>query len=195
MGALWIFATGRPRTDGSRPGRTSRASSHRAEWQSVALAVVSVVVIGGDGPWSGRSVFKLAMTGHRYEAVYQHFLGLFMASLRGSPAFVTLIAATLFFVYAVARGVPLAWELLSAGLLARCRLCWPRIIQRRSQASLAGTVSWFATAPTWMARSSAWWYGWAGRGGGVMPSFGKASRALTTSYWGWFSSRWRWPSV
>jgi hypothetical protein len=60
----------------------------------------------------------LAMTGHRYDAVYQHFLGLFMTTLGGSPAFVSLIAATLFFVYAVARGVPLAWELLSAGLLA-----------------------------------------------------------------------------
>ena len=41
------------------------------------------------------------MTGHRYDAVYQHFLRLFVSTLGGSPGFVSLIAATLFFVYAI----------------------------------------------------------------------------------------------
>ncbi len=60
----------------------------------------------------------LAMTGHRYEAVYMQFLDMFMGTLGGSPAFLTLGAATLFLAYAVARRVPLAWELMAVGLTA-----------------------------------------------------------------------------
>ncbi len=60
----------------------------------------------------------LAMTGHRYEAVYMHFLDMFMGTLGGSPAFLTLVAATLFLAYAAARRVPLAWELMAVGLTA-----------------------------------------------------------------------------
>jgi hypothetical protein len=60
----------------------------------------------------------LALTGHRYEPVYQHFLTLFVATLGGSPAFLSLIAATLFLVYAARRGAPLAWELVSLSMIA-----------------------------------------------------------------------------
>jgi hypothetical protein len=60
----------------------------------------------------------LAMTGHRYEAIYMHFLEMFLVTLGGSPAFVTLVAAILFLVYAAARRVPLAWELMAVGLTA-----------------------------------------------------------------------------
>jgi hypothetical protein len=60
----------------------------------------------------------LAMTGHRYEAVYMHFLDMFMGTLGGSPAFLTLVAAILFLAYAAARRVPLAWELIAVGLTA-----------------------------------------------------------------------------
>jgi hypothetical protein len=60
----------------------------------------------------------LAMTGHRWEAVYTHFLDMFMGTLGGSPAFLTLVAATLFLAYAAARRVRLAWELMAVGLTA-----------------------------------------------------------------------------
>jgi len=60
----------------------------------------------------------MAMTGHRYEAVYMHFIDLFIGALGGSPAFLTLIAATLFLAYAAARRVPLAWELMAVALVA-----------------------------------------------------------------------------
>jgi len=60
----------------------------------------------------------MAMTGHRYEAVYMHFLDLFIGTLGGSPAFLTLIAATLLLAYAAARRVPLAWELMALALVA-----------------------------------------------------------------------------
>ena len=60
----------------------------------------------------------MAMTGHRYEAVYMHFLDLFIGTLGGSPAFLTLIAAILILAYAAARRVPLAWELMAVGLAA-----------------------------------------------------------------------------
>jgi len=60
----------------------------------------------------------MAMTGHRYEAVYMHFLDLFIGTLGGSPAFLTLIAAVLLLAYAAARRVPLAWDLMAVGLAA-----------------------------------------------------------------------------
>jgi hypothetical protein len=60
----------------------------------------------------------LATTGHRYEPVYLHFLELFRETLGGSPIFLALLAAVIFHVYAAARRVPLAWELLAADLVA-----------------------------------------------------------------------------
>ena len=60
----------------------------------------------------------VALMGHRYEAVYQHFLTLFVHTLGASPAFLSLLAATLFLVYAARRGAPLAWELISLSMIA-----------------------------------------------------------------------------
>jgi hypothetical protein len=58
----------------------------------------------------------VALTGERHDSVYQGFLELFIGSLGGSPAFLTLVAAILFLVYAALRQVPLAWEMMAAGL-------------------------------------------------------------------------------
>ncbi len=60
----------------------------------------------------------LATTGYRYEPVYLHFLDLFRETLGGSPFFLSLVAAAAFHAYAVARRVPLAWELLAVDLVA-----------------------------------------------------------------------------
>ena len=60
----------------------------------------------------------LATTGHRYEAVYMNFLELFRQSLGATPVFLTLVAAAIFLAYAVARRVPLAWDLLVVALAA-----------------------------------------------------------------------------
>jgi hypothetical protein len=59
----------------------------------------------------------VAMNGHRFEPVYERFLGMFMDRLGGSPAFLTLIAAALVQSYAAARKTPLALELLCASVL------------------------------------------------------------------------------
>jgi hypothetical protein len=94
----------------------------------------------------------LALSGHRHEAVYQHFLGLFTASLGGSPAFLSVIAAILFLTYAIARGVPFGWELLSAGLLALTvvaphtvdilGLVSPRWLPMTAAGSVLGFAAW-----------------------------------------------------
>ncbi len=58
----------------------------------------------------------LAMTGHRGDLVYRTFLEMFIQTLGGSPAYVALLAATLFQAYAIARRVPRAWDLMAVGL-------------------------------------------------------------------------------
>jgi hypothetical protein len=73
------------------------------------MAVASAVPLG---------LAFLAMTGHRHDPVYTQFLRLFMDCLGGSPAFLSLIAAIVFLIYALARRSPLAWELMSVGLVA-----------------------------------------------------------------------------
>ncbi len=55
--------------------------------------------------------------GHRFEPVYQYFLHTFMRTLGGSPAFLTLIAAAVFYLYAAVRKVPLACEFLCVALI------------------------------------------------------------------------------
>ena len=80
-------------------------ASHR-RGAMVAAATVPLLLTG------------LAMTGQRHDPVYQGFLNLFMGSLGASPAFLTLVAAILFLTYAAARRVPLAWEMMAAGLAA-----------------------------------------------------------------------------
>ncbi len=60
----------------------------------------------------------LALCGHKADAVYLGFIGLFMGTLGGSPAFLALFAATLVTAISAVRRVPLAWELTAAGLAA-----------------------------------------------------------------------------
>jgi hypothetical protein len=86
-------------------------------WLEIAIAAKrrGVMVAAAAAPLC---LACLAMTGHRDQAVYLHFLAMFEESLGGSPAYLTLIAAMLFLAYAAARRVPLAWELLALGLAA-----------------------------------------------------------------------------
>jgi hypothetical protein len=58
----------------------------------------------------------LAATGNPYETVYRQFLGRFIDTLGASPLCLSLVAAIMFQAYAAARRVPLAWELMAAGL-------------------------------------------------------------------------------
>jgi hypothetical protein len=85
----------------------------------------------------------LAAVGHRDERVYAQFLQLFMTTLGGSPAFLTLIAATVVLAYAAVRRVPLAFELLAVGIAALA-VVGPRTI------TLADTVS-----PQWLPLAAA----------------------------------------
>jgi hypothetical protein len=54
-----------------------------------------------------------ATVGDRHEWVYRQFQDRFIDTLGGSPAYLTLLAAVAFLVYAAARRVPAAWELLA----------------------------------------------------------------------------------
>ncbi len=58
----------------------------------------------------------LATAGDRHEWVYRQFQDRFIQTLGGSPAYLTLLAAVAFLVYAAARRVPAAWELLALAL-------------------------------------------------------------------------------
>jgi hypothetical protein len=60
----------------------------------------------------------LAATGHPHEPVYRHFLGMFLNTLGVSPFCLSLVAAIVFLAYATARRVPMAFELMAAGLAA-----------------------------------------------------------------------------
>ena len=53
----------------------------------------------------------LALMSEGKNPVYSDFLKMFMGTLGGSPAYLTLLAATLFQAYAVSRRVPRAWDL------------------------------------------------------------------------------------
>ncbi len=75
----------------------------------------SVMFLASAAPFG---LVLIALMGHRYEVVYQHFLTLFLSSLGASPAFLTLIAATTFLIYAAYRGAPLAWELIALSMVA-----------------------------------------------------------------------------
>ncbi len=69
----------------------------------------------------------LAMMSQGKNPVYGHFLEMFIRTLGGSPAYLTLIAATLFPAYASWRRVPRAWELTAIGL-AGLAVVGPRTI-------------------------------------------------------------------
>jgi hypothetical protein len=60
----------------------------------------------------------LAATGHRHELVYQNFLRMFIQTVGASPFYLVSVAAILFLVYAVARRVPFAVDLMALGLVA-----------------------------------------------------------------------------
>ena len=69
----------------------------------------------------------LAMMGQGDNPVYRDFLEMFIRTLGGSPAYLTLLAATLFLAYAISRRVPRAWELMAIAL-AGLAVVGPRTI-------------------------------------------------------------------
>ncbi len=60
----------------------------------------------------------LAMVGHQPYPIYRKFLGLFAATLGGTPAFLTLLAVGVFYAVAAFRRVPRAWDGLTATFVA-----------------------------------------------------------------------------
>jgi hypothetical protein len=59
----------------------------------------------------------LGLIGHRHDLIYGRFLERFVTRLGGLPAFVTLVAASAFYVYAAIRRAPLATEAITAALV------------------------------------------------------------------------------
>jgi hypothetical protein len=60
----------------------------------------------------------LTLLGHRADPTYQWFLGRFIDRLGGSPFYLTLLASMGFYAYAIVRRVPMAFDALTAALLA-----------------------------------------------------------------------------
>jgi hypothetical protein len=79
-----------------------RVERHRGVLR-VAMAVPAVLLV-------------LAMAGHRPEPVYQWFLGRFMDRLGATPLYLTLLASAGFYLYASLRGVPMAFDAMTAAL-------------------------------------------------------------------------------
>ena len=71
----------------------------------VALFVPAVLVL-------------LTVVGHRADPMYQWFLGRFIARLGGTPLYLTLLASAAFYGYAALRRVPMAFDALTAVLVA-----------------------------------------------------------------------------
>src|SRR5262249_49930940 len=59
----------------------------------------------------------LSAVGHQDHSLYTRFLEVFTARLGGTPLYLTLLAAAGFYVFALARGVPLAADGLTAVLV------------------------------------------------------------------------------
>ena len=78
------------------------ASSHRGVLRVALLLPLGLAV--------------LATIGHRPEAIYHEFLGMFTARLGGTPLYLTLLASIGFYAYAALRQVPWASEALTAAL-------------------------------------------------------------------------------
>jgi hypothetical protein len=72
----------------------------------------------------------LAMGGDGKDWIYRQFLDRFIHTLGGSPAYLTLLAAAAFLVYAAVRRVPAAWELLALAL-AGLSVIVPRTVELR----------------------------------------------------------------
>ena len=60
----------------------------------------------------------LTLCGHRADPTYQWFLGRFIARLGGTPLYLTLLASAGFYAYATVRRVPLAFDALTAAMVA-----------------------------------------------------------------------------
>jgi energy-converting hydrogenase Eha subunit E len=60
----------------------------------------------------------LTVVGHRTDPTYQWFLGRFIARLGGTPLSLTLLASTGFYAYAALRRVPMAFDALTAAMVA-----------------------------------------------------------------------------
>ena len=60
----------------------------------------------------------LGFIGHRDDAIYREFLGLFTGTLGGHPIYLTLLASVAYYAYAALRRVPLATEALTLALVA-----------------------------------------------------------------------------
>ncbi len=63
-------------------------------------------------------LLALSLAWHRPDAVYERFLAIFVDGVGASPLFLTLVAVAWFYAFAASRGVPLAWEALTASLAA-----------------------------------------------------------------------------
>jgi hypothetical protein len=63
-------------------------------------------------------LLALSLAWHRPDAVYERFLAIFMDGVGASPLFLTLVAVAWFYAFAASRGVPRAWEALTASLAA-----------------------------------------------------------------------------
>jgi hypothetical protein len=89
---------------------------------AVLLLEIGIVERNRTTRWVGLALtlalVPVAAIGHRSEAIYQEFLGHFTARLGGTPLFVTLLAAGGFYLYGVARRVPLALEGLTVVIAA-----------------------------------------------------------------------------
>jgi hypothetical protein len=60
----------------------------------------------------------LSLAWHRPDPIYERFLAIFVDGVGASPLFLTLAAVAWFYAFAASRGVPIAWEALSASLAA-----------------------------------------------------------------------------
>ncbi len=60
----------------------------------------------------------LTLLGHRADPTYQWFLSRFIARLGGTPLYLSLLASVGFYAYAMVRRVPLAFDALTAAMVA-----------------------------------------------------------------------------
>jgi hypothetical protein len=94
----------------------------------------------------------LAMAGHRDEWVYRQFVGRFITTLGGSPAYLTLLAAVAFLAYAGMRRVPAAVELMGIALAGLAvvgprtvdlaGLDWPRALPMAGAGIVMSLAAW-----------------------------------------------------
>jgi hypothetical protein len=69
----------------------------------------------------------LTVLGHRADPIYQSFLASFSERLGGTPLYLTLVAAAAFYAYATLRRVPMAFDALTAVIIALAFVAPPTI--------------------------------------------------------------------